>query len=176
MENIDYDVLYKALNLFRHQAKFFLAVTLFECSRAAQYMNSAQSFLKSWFSSPLMLPTFRRNTKRLVSPTLAQSALQNTAPVWTQCFFHLSNYLFLISMQVFMLCTNSIMCLRSRVDLPSPPKHTALRKGSSDAASSISANEAVFTSNKRSKNKWITNYKMLLLKQKQEVGEVLPKH
>lgn len=172
MENIDYDVLYKALNLFRHQAKFFLAVTLFECSRAAQYMNLAQCFLKSWFSSPLMLPTFRRNTKRLVSPTLAQSALQNTAPVWTQCFFHFSNYLFLISM----LCTNFIRCSRSRVDLPSSTKHTALRKGSSDAAASISANEAVFTPNKMSKNKWITNHKMLLLKQKQEVGEVSPKH
>lgn len=94
--------LYKALNLFRHQAQFFLAVTLFDCNRAAWYMNSAKCFLKSWFSCPLVLPTFSRNTKHLVSPKYSSGV--NTAFLslvqWCFSYLHASFHALLQLQQV----------------------------------------------------------------------------
>ena len=106
-----------------------------------------------------------------VSPTLAQRPLHNTTLVWTQQFFHLSKEFF------FFLSSHQFLCfMQSPADLPSSPGHLALRKGSSAAAASISANKAAFTVKKKVKNKLITTHKMLLLKEKGEVGKALPRH
>lgn len=107
-----------------------------------------------------------------VSPTPAQRPLHNTTLVWAQQFFHLSKVGFFLSPHQFLRFT------QSPADLPSSPGHPALRTGSSAAASSTSTNKAALTLEKKKKvkSKLMTNHKMVLLKEKGEVGKAFPRN